>query len=129
MAIISDGVLECKPFSDKTALCRGRTFFSRKLVEGGSSLRICVWGCRSSNNINNGSVHSDYQNIAGEKLSRRKDDAILPSHMEESRAVRWWLPLFDWSQGDLERWADDDCINEWNTKGKGMDKSSDYNEK
>lgn len=125
MAIVSGGVLESKPFSQKTALYRGRNFLSHK-VEGGSSLRISVSECSSSNN-NNGSVHSDYQN-SGEKITRRIEDVILPSHMKERRATRWWLPLFGWSQGDLELWANDD-INESKKKGKAMDTSSDDNEK
>lgn len=130
MANISGRVLECKLFSEKTALYRGwnRNFVSHR-VEGGSSLRISVWKCRSSNNINNGSLHSDNQN-AGEKITRRREDAILPnSHIDDQRrATRWWLPLFGWSQGDLERWADDD-VKESKTEDKAMEKSSDGHEK
>ena len=59
------------------------------------------------------------------------------SHIDKGRAAMgWWLPLFGWSEADLERWAEDDInelercaeddINESTTKGKAMEfKSSD----
>jgi len=117
MVAILGGVLECRLFSEKTYLCRGRNFLSYKL-QGGSSFRVSVWECSSSNS-NNGTVHSDSEN-AGEKLTRKREDVILPSHIDKGRAAMgWWLPLFGWSEADLERWEEDD-INESTTKGKAM---------
>lgn len=126
MAVISCGILECGPFSEKTALCRGENFLSPK-VGGGSSVRISVWECSSSKKSNNGSVCSDNGDV-GAKRRGRGDDVISLSHIDERCDMKWWLPLFGWSQPDQELWAND-VINGSETKGKAIDKGSNDDKK
>lgn len=113
MAVISGGILKCRPFSEEKALCGGPNFLSHK-VGGKISIRLC-----SSSNNNDRSVHSDNQNVGG-KRTRRTKVVILPCDVDKRRSMRWWFPLFGCSQADQKQWADDNNQSET----RAMDKSS-----
>lgn len=113
MAVISGGILNCTPFSEERAICGGPNFLSHK-VGGRISVRVC-----SSSNNNDGTVHSDNEN-AGLKRRRIRGDVILPCDVDKRGSMRWWLPLFGWSQADQEPWAD----NNNELKARARDKSS-----
>lgn len=99
MAIISGGILVCRPSSENRALCGGGNFLLHKV-----GARVSVRVCSFSNN-NDGSAHLDNGNCGG-KRRRRKEDVILPSEIDKRSTMRWWLPLLGLSHADREPWTD-----------------------